>query len=273
MILVLVSACTPSGNGSSSPLDGSAAPATAWRPETGGCHDVHSLHVGRAGYSAADCAKSHTYQTVYVGEVDRAVAGASTSPEQGSPQYLDVWRDCDKRLAMFFGGPWRDFRLKLRVSFPAVSAWDAGARWYSCETAVYDHYSWESTSTTGSLEGGAGRLAELRLGCYQTPASSAVPVTPKACTEPHNLEYVGTKELFVPWSSIETGDSQVLFDLCGQLVDTFVGEPVGSWVAAWHPFESDWKAGDRGIRCFLWLRGAQVSKSLKGAGARGWPRP
>ena len=35
--------------------------------------------------------------------------------------------------------------------------------------------------------------------------------------------------------------------------------------------EDVWALGDRGVRCYLWLDGAELTTSLKGKGAKGLP--
>lgn len=37
------------------------------------------------------------------------------------------------------------------------------------------------------------------------------------------------------------------------------------------PDEEQWAAGDRGVRCLLWLSNRDLTRSVKGAGTKGLP--
>lgn len=59
---------------------------------------------------------------------------------------------------------------------------------------------WINMATTGSLQDGAQTRSDLKLGCMQWAGK----VAPKACSEPHDAEFVAT--LAAPDVPKEMGD-------------------------------------------------------------------
>ena len=39
----------------------------------------------------------------------------------------------------------------------------------------------------------------------------------------------------------------------------------------YHPYEREWRNGNRGVQCFLWVSDRNLTRSVKGAGAKGLP--
>lgn len=248
---------------------------TIWQPVVETCHNRFAVNQIEAGYSKVACTSSHGYQTVHVGQLSGDAASQSRPPEVGSAAYRSLWNDCDPRLTAFLGGQWRERKLRLRVGVPSPQAWEARARWYACEVAVVKDHNFGVTTIEGSLKGAFDTQPTLLFGCYHVPQQGDA--KSMGCDEPHNTEFVG----FVNFGDMSWEDMRAERDkeidgthlLCRGVVHAFAAAPnvrTGTW--AWNPAEEDWKAGDRTMRCFLWLNETSVSKSLKGVGASGWPR-
>jgi hypothetical protein len=39
----------------------------------------------------------------------------------------------------------------------------------------------------------------------------------------------------------------------------------------YHPYEQEWKDGNRGVQCFLWVSDRSLTRSMKGAGSKALP--
>jgi hypothetical protein len=271
LVVLTGSACTAQPNGELVQWPAMAEPA-AWRPVMGACHNQFA---SREATAEGECSAPHKYQTVFVGEITGAVAAANKPPITNAAVDKKLWTECDARLSAFLGGPWHERKLRLMVAFPSTGAWEGGARWYSCEAGLWDiTEDWLEATWSAGLEHGFDSLELLRFGCYHAPANAKVRAS--SCTEAHNTEFAGTfqygdmsyADLTVQRGS---GIGNPVDGKCREVVAAFAGAPrvrTGTWV--WDPAQ-DWDAGDRTMRCFLWLGEVTVAKSLRGAGASGWP--
>jgi hypothetical protein len=72
-------------------------------------------------------------------------------------------------------------------------------------------------------------------------------------------------------------DHLPFYEGCRAEVGRYVGVPLDPMLAhragvvPLMAAAADWKQGDRGVRCYLWLTGRTVTASLKGAGEKGLP--
>jgi len=265
-MLSAVTACSPADSPEAKDGMPSASPSAAtitWRPEVGQCHDIHAIRISRESYSPSDCAKLHVYQTVFVGEVTGEAAKAPASPELGTDEQVKFWEECELGFAHYFGGSWHGSRVKVKISFPSVRAWDAGQRWFACHAAVYESFTWINTSTIGSFENGVQTRSDLKLGCMQTGETT---ITAKACSEPHNAEYLAAFPSFTETKNFAThADKSLEHTMCQAHITRLGGSKVKGGSFLWFARDTDWQMGDHTIRCFL-VVDSPVSKSLKIAG-------
>jgi hypothetical protein len=263
LMVTTVSACGSPGGSPSPALSttggSSAGTSIDWRPEAGACHDSYEPYATQDGFSPADCAKPHAYQTIFVGD-----SGLDSYPVLGSSPHLQLWRDCDQRLTAFFGGPWREHRVKLRLSFSSGAAWSAGVKWYSCVAGAYADGRWADALVSASFKDGAKLTPELRLGCFATADGWNTVATARPCTEPHDIEFAGIVDVDVAWRDFFPGLRDQALAQCEPVVRAYTGGKTVSGTGVWHPVEDDWKTGDQSVRCFLWVKD-RVSKSLRKA--------
>jgi hypothetical protein len=137
-----------------------------------------------------------------------------------------------------------------------------------------------------SLKDALRAASPLRYGCFKPKVGKDYidALNELPCARPHNAEYVGTYmwanvlyAAFIKMANDKKTNDRV-HARCREIVAKYVKVPVDrnlryrtgtffSYVA-----EEDWNAGNRGVRCFLWLgEDRTVSRSLKGAGTRGLP--
>jgi hypothetical protein len=253
-------------------------------PEGGTCHDSEFRPLGRmSAYRPVPCDDSYLRQTVHVGTFTGEVAERVTAPPAGSPELREAYRECDAAAADFLGADFRHGRMWLGVVRPTDPAWRGGARWFRCDVTVWQRHESRGLTErlTGSLRRALAERSELSLGCFAPEEDEAgewiEAMNPVGCDEPHTAEFVGV------WTVPEG----VGFDLeleddhlrahrgCLELAADHVVVPeddefrffMSTIVSAMD--RDDWEAGDRGVRCYLYVWDREVSRSLRGAGP-GW---
>lgn len=247
-----------------------AAPA-GWQPDAGVCLDEFTETVRRASYKPVECQQPHRYETVHIGEFTGIAASAEAPPAKTSEAFRAAWTECDAKTSEYLGGPWRERKIWIGVTVASAPAWQAGAKWYMCQMAKVEQLKGNVTTGRQSLKA-QFELPALQFGCYQVEADGKYVV--KGCTEPHNAEFVGVAKWDSTYESMREEakkDGDKIHQECQRIVSTFAGAPVRTGTWNWSPSQSDWEAGDRSLRCFLYLSTTSVSKSLKGVGAAGWP--
>jgi hypothetical protein len=168
------------------------------------------------------------------------------------------------------------------VALPSTPAWTGGSRWFRCDvtelTNVEDNG--DTATRTTDLRDVLKKSSPLSLGCYaiKLAKDDSIDTMPAAnCGKPHNGEFAGV------WTAPETpyptkdADWSPFHDECRKVIAKYVGLPndgnlkYRTGVISLPGGSGDWKAGNRGVRCYLWLSGRTVSTSLKGAGAAALP--
>ncbi|MFB9238480.1 septum formation family protein [Plantactinospora siamensis] len=257
---------------------------TAFVPPAGVCYpDDFAETAYLSSFHPVDCATSHRFETVYVGKFAGTVAAAAKPPAQGSADLRSAFTECDRQASAYVGDEWRSGRLWLGVATPSAPAWTSGARWFRCdlvEVAQISDQEGEPATRTGSLKGALRADSPLRLGCFgvQLNAQGGVfAVKPTGCTAKHNGEYVGAWSS--PAASFPSRDHDWLpfYAGCRTVVARYVGVPADNML----PFRTgvltlpaprpDWQAGNHGVRCYLWMKNRELTRSLKGAGPAGLP--
>jgi hypothetical protein len=280
--LAVVTAVLLAGCGRSDGVDGNlvddwaALPAPApFVPPAGVCHVADfAATVEPTAVDPVDCGVAHRLETVHVG----AFTGTrSRPPVPGDAELRTAFAECDTRASRYVGAQWRDGRLWLGVALPTARAWSGGARWYRCDLA--EQASVEERAgrvvRTASLRDALTGASPLRLGCQQARTGrnrTVETVAPVPCATAHNAEYVGTwlapdrpyPARNADWAPFYTGCRSVLARYAGVPDDNdlrfrsgVVIRPTGA---------ARWRAGDRGVRCYLWLSDRSVTGSLRAAG-------
>ncbi len=260
------------------------APATGFEPSAGACHGANFNTVGaRATYEEIDCKLAHRTETVYVGSYDPPAADADEPPAEGSAGAKAAYQVCDEKATTYLGGQWRTARIWIGVTHPTTAAWAGGARWFRCEALEISDVEDDGAlvQRVGTLQSAlADGNSDLLLGCYAVAqdSSGAIAGMPGvACTAKHNAEFAGVwfaKDLSYPrndaaWEKFHAG--------CRGLIASYVGVPNDKDLqyrtgAISLPGNEDvWALGDFGVRCYLWLDGAELLSSLKGRGAKSLP--
>ncbi|XVU25144.1 septum formation family protein [Actinoplanes sp. CA-054009] len=263
---------------------GAMAPATGFEPTAGACHGANFNAVGARGtYEEIDCSLRHRTETVYVGTYESPAADADEPPADGSAGARTAYQVCDQKTTTYVGGPWRSARLWIGVTRPTAAAWSGGARWYRCEvlelSSVEDDGSLvqRDTSLRDELADGT---SSLLLGCYaiQLDGDGAIATMPGVdCTAKHNGEFAGlwiAKDLEYPkdtrsWAEFHEGCRQTIADYAGVPNDDDLQYRTG--VVSLPGGADVWTLGDRGVRCYLWLEGSELTTSLRGKGVKSLP--
>jgi hypothetical protein len=248
------------------------ADPVAWRPEAGTCHNGFEPRLMRSAYDPVDCAAAHRFETVHVGQFDGGVSG-SEPPGEGTEQFRSAWAECDAQATAYLGGQWRDRQVRVAVSLPVAEGWSAGSRWYMCQLGPVEWTGNRSTVFRQSLKGKFTGLPVLEWGCGEQPGTGEF--VPVDCGEPHDTEFVGSFTLDMQYAAVKARydvNDPMFHRECLKLIAEFVGVagpaalPRGTGSSYWLPEGEDWQAGDHSVRCFLWIDGGAVSKSLRGAG-------
>ncbi|GIJ28188.1 hypothetical protein Vqi01_33500 [Micromonospora qiuiae] len=244
------------------------------------CHEADFAHVvSVAAYAPVDCSVPHRVEAVHVGSFPGAT---SKPPASASTEMRAAFADCDTRATGYVGDNWRAGRLRLAVAVPSGPGWAAGSRWYRCdlmEVTTADVGA-EVVVRTGSLRDALRSPSALRLGCQQTRTDRngvVQALVPVDCAQRHDAEFAGVwaspdrqyPKRGADWASIYAGCRSVIARYAGVPDDTDL--VFRSDVVVRPPGAGRWRAGDRGVRCYLWLSDRAVTGSLRNSGRAGLP--
>ncbi|GAA0809346.1 hypothetical protein Sya03_44000 [Spirilliplanes yamanashiensis] len=275
MLVLGVAACAPPPAGTDGAVtdDWPALPAaTAFVPAASTCHESIEATGALADYAPVDCSATHRTETFHVGTYTGRAAAAATTPADGAgPAY----GDCAKRASGYVGGEWRSAPLAVHVTVPPDAAWEAGARWYRCELTLRNPDDGEAVYRAASLR---GALASVAFGCHRPDADEDILGPRLDCTKAHTAEYAGvwTARAGTTWERVWT-DEAAMQNGCHTAIARFAKVPDDDYMryrTGWYtimPLRQQWEQGERGVRCFLWLDGERLTRSMRGAGTRGLP--
>ncbi|MFG1605804.1 septum formation family protein [Actinoplanes sp. NPDC049265] len=285
LLLVLAGCGNPGGvDGDLTDGWGAIQAPTGFTPEPGACHLANFSNVGtRAAYEEVDCDLKHRTETVFVGKYADPAAQAAAPPADDSAAARGAYQTCDAKTSAYVAAPWRTGRFWIGVTHPSPAAWTGGARWFRCEVLEIS-----SIEDDGGLVMRLGTVkdalkasgSDLLLGCYaiQLDSNGAISTMPAAsCGARHNAEFVGVwdaDDLDYPkddkqWAKFHEG--------CRKLIASFAKVPddadlqYRTGVVSLPGGEDVWRLGDHGVRCYMWLDGAELTKSLKGVGIKELP--
>ncbi len=253
--------------------------ATAFAPEAGACHAFVARVGYLDGYAPVPCDQPHKVETLHVGTLTGAAATGSEPPAAGSAGMRSARTVCQREANRALGADWRGGRIVLSVVFPSPAGWTGGSRWFRCDAAEVK--SLDDPSVLARATGLAGALtgpSTLRHTCFNptVDGDQVSAMAPVACTRRHHAEFVGI------WTAPDTSfaafrkNQNRARDGCGALIAAYTKVPRGEvrfrtgsiW---YHPSESEWRDGNRGVQCFLWISDRKLTRSLKGAGRGGLP--
>ncbi|GAA4680018.1 septum formation family protein [Phytohabitans rumicis] len=235
-----------------------------------------------SSFSPVDCASSHRLETVFVGEFSGAAASRTTPPAKGSAEVRTAYAECDAKTKEYVGSDWRNGRLWLGVVVPSPQAWTGGARWFRCDVTEVANVedNGDTSSRTGSIRDVLKAASPLSLTCYSVKLAkdSSIDTMPAAaCNKAHNSEFAGV------WNAPDTtypsksAEWDRFHNECRKVIAKFAGVPndgnlkYRTGVVSLPGSEAEWKDGNRGVRCYLWLSERTVNRSMKGAGTNGLP--
>jgi hypothetical protein len=227
-----------------------------------------------------DCARPHTVEVVATGTLEAA------GPAWDSDATRGAYAACGAAASAYVGGDWHTGRLLPYLSIPDDEAWRGGVRTWVCGLAEAADDLFAPKPRTGSLK---NALPALALTCVDLDGGDLTPdgfyrsvdaVSPVACTEPHDTEFVGV------WAAPAGG-----FPADAQALNATVSKACFAEVAAfmgltelqlyqrkdvytfWDGLtRSQWQLGDRTAHCFLNVSTAKpLHASLKGLGPQPLP--
>jgi hypothetical protein len=258
--------------------------AAGFEPSPGTCHSSAFNPVGsRDTYEEIDCKLQHRTETVYVGTYESPATSADAPPIDGSAGAKAAYRICDQKTTAYLGGQWRTARIWIGVTHPTTAAWSGGARWFRCEALELSTVEDDGglVQRTGGLQNAlAGGASALMLGCYAVvlDSSGAIGSMPAvACTAKHNAEFVGVWEADNLQYPANDATWAKFHDGCRALIATYANVPndrdlqFRAGVVSLPGDDDVWALGDSGVRCYLWLDGAELTSTLKGGGVKSLP--
>jgi len=268
---LVLTACGQGGGGIADRWSRMADPVP-WQPQAGTCHHGFEPRLMRSAYEPVDCADSHRFETVHVGQFGGEVPAAEP-PAENTPEFKSAWADCDAKATSYLGGQWRDRQVRVAVSLPVPEGWTAGSRWYMCQLGPVEWTGNRASVLNQSVRGKYASLPVLEWGCGNQPDTGEF--EPTDCGEEHDTEFVGSFTLDMSYPSVKAlyeANDPLFHRQCLKLIAGFVGVsgpdrlPRGTGSSYWLPDDVDWQSGDHSVRCFLWIDGGAVSKSLRNAG-------
>jgi Septum formation len=274
-VALALTACSQNGGGGLTDRWSRMPDPVPWQPQAGTCHHGFEPRLMRSAYDPVDCAASHRFETVHVGQFGGGLPG-SEPPASDSPEFKSAWADCDAQATSYLGGQWRDRQVRVAVSLPVPEGWTAGSRWYMCQLGPVEWTGNRSAMLNQSVKGKYTSMPVLEWGCGNQPDTGEF--EPTDCAEAHDTEFVGSFTLDLSYPAVRAkydANDPLFHRECLKLIAGFVGVsgpdrlPRGTGSSYWLPDQVDWQAGDQSVRCFLWIGGGAVSQSLRNAGVGG----
>ena len=252
---------------------------SAFVPQGGACHRFDVQDGDQTSYAPISCADPHEAETVHVGAFVGADAGQDAAPARQGPALRKSFEVCDTAATDYVGSEWRGARLLLRVVIPTSRGWTAGERWFRCDLSEITYLEvTDPRPRQGSLRDVLAGPSELAFGCLnvtELPDGSIGGMAElDSCTIAHDAEYAGVwRAPDAPYTDMkdEAGPAGAG---CLGVIARYVGIPEDALagraeVVRRLPFEQDWLAGDRGIRCFVWVADQKLTRSLRNSGTKG----
>jgi hypothetical protein len=261
----------PSGLDGDLTDDWGAMPPPGVSEVVGACHEKPvSVLESLTEDGKVDCGTEHATETLFAGYFSGEVAAAAQPPSSLLGDSAPAYDTCEERTDSLVGGDWRDFRIRPALVLPSMGAWAAGERWFRCDVEDLAAFDGVAEPGEGHL---TSRLASLRLTCFQgvKNESGGVPLKAAKCEDAHNVEYTGSFSAGSRQDYPESDESFApLHERCEASLSQYLGLSVGEFMTRYRGLtapvadKSRWNAGERGVRCFLWLGSTTWTGSAKG---------
>lgn len=235
-----------------------------------------------SSFEPVECDITHKVETVHVGTFTGDAAGRTAPPAKDSTEIRAGYAECDTKTKEYVGSDWRNGRLRLDVALPSPQAWTGGSRWFRCDVTEVANVedNGETASRTGSVREALKAASPLLLGCYSVKLAkdSSIDTMPAVdCKKGHNSEFAGVWN--APDGAYPATSSawEKFHNECRKVIAKFAAVPADgnlkyrTGVVSLPGSEAEWKAGNRGVRCYLWLSERNANRSMKGAGTNGLP--
>jgi hypothetical protein len=257
------------------------AAAKVPEPQVGDCRTTTSSSANSDGAfegpRLVDCAQPHEIETISVAQI---TGEAAQSPERPPRSALaPLFPQCEKAAAGYLGGDWQTGRVHLYLQPPTATQWRAGARFFHCDVlateteagkvVVYGKPFKDALKPGGPLALGCGNATGAKDGIFAD-------ITPAACTESHDLEFVGyvSAPPATEWPADDKADGALFSDPCEARMLQYLGMSRGTynrqrhlWSISWATSgQLGWISGDHSARCYAYLHDKTVNRSLQGVG-------
>ncbi|BCJ55767.1 hypothetical protein Asp14428_72420 [Actinoplanes sp. NBRC 14428] len=270
--VMVTAGCTTAPGGADGDLTDDWPPPPApspFRPAAHACH-VRLPETASAADRPVSCDQVHVSETFHLG----TAADADVPPAPGTPGARAAYRECSDAAVTFTGGQWRTARLAVHVVWPAREAWSRGARWFRCDLTQTDLDGYGRSGRSGSLEGELTRPSPLRLTCFAptVDGGTVTAMRPVACAAKHRAEFAGLWHApDVAYANLQAGTARAA-TACRSVIARFAALPDDAdmqyrsgWIS-YNPTRTEWLAGERRVRCFLYFAERTWTRSLRGAG-------
>ncbi len=222
------------------------------------------------------CDGGHRFEVAYVGRVTDEL---DAPPLPSSATSKTAFRQCLTEVDTYVGGAYPALLINVELGYPGLEAWQAGSHWYSCDLAKgsFDRESDDSgeVSVTGSAKNAyANPAAAVRMPCFTVAESKGGVLSdwkPVACTAKHTVELAGLVKS-TSKADARPKEDQKLVDSCFDLIAAYTKVPAGEvdeygiHSITSYPPGFAWEAGERRVRCYVYLTKGSVSRPLAGAG-------
>jgi hypothetical protein len=248
-------------------------------PPVGSCWassatEVDDLAPGKVTQTTCDL--QHVFETVKVGHFAGTAASSSSPPSPS--QLTDAWADCDKAASDYLGGEWQGGRVYVTVASPTSKQWSGDARFYRCDVGALRTEAGVFDPRKETMKGVLASGGDLKLTCgtqVGTTADSWDDITPTKCTDPHDVEYVGSvTSASNDWPADGKAVDAAYSKTCEAKMLSYINMSRGSWAnqkALYYGYwmtgdKNQWTAGNHTARCYAMIDKKKINRSLKGAG-------
>jgi hypothetical protein len=280
-LVAAAAGCGPAKAGDGDLLDDWAmlAAAKVAEPAAGACWTTSATDTAELTDTRAyqqPCDMDHVFETASVGHFTGDAASGSSAPT--GAKLAAAWAECDEAASDYLGAEWQSGRVYVAVVAPTDRQWAGGGRFYRCDVGALRTEAGMFDPRKTTMKGALAAGGDLRLSCgtqVGVTQDSWEDITPTPCTEPHDVEYVGT--VSSPTNDYPSDDKAydaAFGKTCEAKMLSYIGMSRTSWAsqkALYYGYwmtgvKSDWAVGNHTARCYAMIDKKKINRSLKGAG-------